>query len=166
MPFHIVLFQPEIPQNTGNIARTCAATGASLHLVDPLGYSLSDRYLKRAGLDYWPMVDIHEYANDEEFFSKNKGATCYYLTKKAERSYSDIIYPDDVYFIFGRESVGLDDNLLRSHRDETLRIPMREGARCLNLSNSVAIIAYEYLRQKGFPHLEKSDHTFDWEEQQ
>lgn len=163
MALNIVLFQPEIPQNTGNIARTCAATGAILHLVHPLGFSLSDKYLRRAGLDYWPMVDLREYRDDDEFFQEHRHASCWYFTKKAHSCYSGITYPDETFLVFGRESVGLDESILLSHREETLRIPMREGARSLNLSNTVAIATYEYYRQKGFPSLEESDHTWNWE---
>ena len=164
MGLNIVLLQPEIPQNTGNIARTCAATGATLHLVHPLGYSLSDKYLKRAGLDYWHLVTIKEYASNEAFFAEHPIHQCYFFTKKARTCYADITYPEDTYLVFGRESVGLDEGLLRKAHDRTLRIPMREGARCLNLSNSVAIAAYEFFRQKHWLGLMEADDTFAWEE--
>ncbi|MCH3906954.1 MAG: tRNA (cytidine(34)-2'-O)-methyltransferase [Sphaerochaeta sp.] len=166
MGLNIVLFQPEIPQNTGNIARTCAAVGATLHLVDPLGFSLSDRYLKRAGLDYWPLVGIREWENDEAFFEEHQGDNLFFFTKKAHLCYASLTYPEDVYLIFGRESVGLEDSLLRTWKDRCVRIPMRREARCLNLSNSVAIVTYEYMRQRNFQGLAVQDDTFDWEEQQ
>ncbi|MDD7200577.1 MAG: tRNA (cytidine(34)-2'-O)-methyltransferase [Sphaerochaetaceae bacterium] len=164
MGLHIVLLQPEIPQNTGNIARTCAATGATLHLVRPLGYSLSDKYLKRAGLDYWHLVTIKEYPDNQAFFSEHPREQCYFFTKKARTCYADIAYPEETYFVFGRESVGLDEDLLLQVKDRAVRIPMRSGARCLNLSNSVAIAAYEYFRQRHWQGLVEADDTFDWEE--
>ncbi|MFA6776207.1 MAG: tRNA (cytidine(34)-2'-O)-methyltransferase, partial [Sphaerochaetaceae bacterium] len=164
---NIVLFQPEIPQNTGNIARTCAAVGATLHLVDPLGFKLSDRYLKRAGLDYWPLVGIREWENDEAFFAQHAKDNLYFFTKKADLCYASITYPREVYLIFGRESVGLEESLLRSWRNRCVRIPMRSEARCLNLSNSVAVAAYECMRQWQFGGLALTTGTaFDWEGQQ
>lgn len=150
--FNIVLVYPEIPQNTGNIARTCSVTGARLHLVKPLGFDIDNASLKRAGLDYWDELDVTVYENLEEFFEKNKG-TYYFLSKKGAKSYADIEYKDGDYLIFGRESVGLDEDLLRANYDNTLRVPMREKSRSLNLSNTVAIVLYEALRQTGFKDL-------------
>ena len=152
---HVVLLEPEIPQNTGNIARTCAATGASLHLIKPLGFSIDDKHMKRAGLDYWDSLDLHVYENLEDFYKKNPDALIYYFSKKAKHVYSEIDYPDDVYLCFGRESVGLPEELLKKNEDRSLRMPMKEGLRSLNLSNTVAIAVYEVLRQRGFPSLER-----------
>ena len=142
---NIVLFQPQIPQNTGNVARTCAATGARLHLVGPLGFSIDDKALKRAGLDYWHLLDIVFYENTQTFFEQNKGSF-YYFSTKAKIVYSDISYPDGSYLIFGREDAGLDEALLHQNPSVSLRIPMLEEARSLNLSNTVAIAAFEVLQ--------------------
>lgn len=147
---HVVLHEPEIPQNTGNIARTCAATGASLHLIKPLGFSLDDKYMKRAGLDYWDKLDLHVYENLEDFYSKNPGTKVYYFSKKARFVYSEISYPDEVYLMFGKETKGIPEDELKKHEEDTLRMPMREGLRSLNLSNAVAIAVYEVLRQDHF----------------
>lgn len=155
---NIVLLEPEIPQNTGNIARTCAATGASLHLIKPLGFSFDDKHMKRAGLDYWSSLDLHVYENIEEFYSLNKSAEVYYFSKKGRHVYANIAFPDDVYLMFGKESVGLPESLLKEHEEHCLRMPMKEGLRSLNLSNTVAIAAYEVLRQQGFPGLEIEGH--------
>ena len=152
---HCGLLEPEIPKNTGNIARTCAATGASLHLIKPLGFSIDDKHMKRAGLDYWDSLDLHVYENLEDFYKKNPGALVYYFSKKAKHVYSEIDYPDDAYLCFGRESVGLPEELLKKNEDRSLRMPMKEGLRSLNLSNTVAIAVYEVLRQRGFPNLER-----------
>ncbi|MEG1972658.1 MAG: tRNA (cytidine(34)-2'-O)-methyltransferase [Oscillospiraceae bacterium] len=150
---NIVLVEPQIPQNTGNISRTCAVTGARLHLVSPLGFSLEDKKLKRAGLDYWSFLDISYYENIDDFFIKNQGGKFYYFTTKALNRYSDIDYPDNSFLIFGREDAGLPEELLFKNRDSAVRIPMMSNARSLNLSNSVAIAAYEVLRQWYFPSL-------------
>lgn len=150
---HIVLVEPEIPQNTGNIARTCAATGSELHLVEPLGFKLEDKYLKRAGLDYWPMVKVHVHKDFSEVLSQYPDAAYFYASTKAPRSYAQAVYPEDAFLVFGRESRGLPENLLARVYDRCIRIPMIEGARSLNLSNSVAIVAYEALRQHGFANL-------------
>ena len=150
---NIVLHEPEIPQNTGNIARTCAATGASLHLIEPLGFSIEDKQLKRAGLDYWDKLDIHVYKNVEEFYQKNPGAEIYYLSKKAKRVYSQIQYPNDVFLMFGKETKGIPEDILKANEERCVRLPMREGLRSLNLSNAVAIAAYEVLRQHDFEDL-------------
>ncbi|MEA4912507.1 MAG: tRNA (cytidine(34)-2'-O)-methyltransferase [Oscillospiraceae bacterium] len=149
MKLNIVLVEPQIPQNTGNIARTCAATGARLHLVKPLGFRIDDAKLKRAGLDYWHFLDISYYEDLADFFSKN-GGPFYYFTTKAQRVYADAAYEDGCYIVFGREDAGLPESLLRENYDRSVRMPMIEGARSLNLSNTVAIAAYEALRQHGF----------------
>ena len=147
---NVVLVEPEIPQNTGNIARTCAATGTRLHLVKPLGFDLSDKHLKRAGLDYWSLLDIHVYENLAEFFEKNVGGRYYFASTKSKHRYTDVTYRDGDYLFFGRETRGLEESLLHENYENCIRIPMREGARSLNLSNSVAIVLYEALRQRDF----------------
>ena len=147
---NIVLVEPEIPQNTGNIARTCAATGASLHLVKPLGFEIDDRKLKRAGLDYWDKLDITYYEGLDDFFAKNPDADFYCFTTKARHVYSDISYPKRVFLMFGKETKGLPEELLFANPDRCVRIPMRDTLRSLNLSNSAAIAAYEVFRQRGF----------------
>ena len=144
---NIVLYEPEIPQNTGNIARLCACIGASLYLVGKLGFSLSDKYTKRAGLDYWDSVDIHKINTMEELFEANKGANFYYLTTKTKRKYTDISFKEGDFIVFGPESRGLPAEYVTS--ETALTIPMKEGQRSLNLSNSVAIVAYEHVRQLG-----------------
>lgn len=147
---NIVLLEPEIPQNTGNIARTCASSGARLHMIKPFGFTIDNAKLKRAGMDYWFHLDIFYYENLEEFFEKNPDCNFYLFSKKAQNRYTDISYSDDVYFFFGRESCGLPEELLNKYPDRCLRIPMKEGLRSLNQSNSCAIAVYEYLRQKNF----------------
>ena len=149
----IVLVEPEIPQNTGNIARTCAATGAMLHLIKPLGFSLEDKYLKRAGLDYWNLMQFRVYENWQDFLEKNPGAEMRFFSTKAPRHYAQARYADGMYLVFGKETKGLDEELLRREYDKCVRIPMRSEARSLNLSNSVAIALYEALRQQDFPGL-------------
>ena len=153
MALHIVLVEPEIPQNTGNIARTCAATGCELHLIQPLGFSLDDRYLKRAGLDYWHLMTLHVHPSMEEFMKTHAGARMFFATTKAPRSYDQARYSDGDYLVFGRETRGLPEDLLSKCYEQCIRIPMRPEARSLNLSNSVAIVAYEALRQLSFPGL-------------
>lgn len=162
---NIVLHEPEIPQNTGNISRTCAATHSSLHLIRPLGFSLDDKYLKRAGLDYWQYLDIHYYDNLDDFFSKNPDALdcCYYYSTKAAQNYSEVVYPKKVFLMFGKETKGLPEDLLRAHYDHTVRIPMWEDLRSLNLSNSVAIGVYEALRQRDFAGLNEIGHLHEKE---
>jgi len=155
---NIVLVEPEIPQNTGNIARTCAATGAALHLVGPLGFSIEDRYLKRAGLDYWHLVKLYYYENLKEFFDANKGARFLYCTTKAVKSYHEVSYPENCFILFGKETKGLPEDLLRQNYDDCIRIPMMDNIRSLNLSNSVAIVLYEALRQEGFRHMLMKGH--------
>jgi tRNA (cytidine/uridine-2'-O-)-methyltransferase len=153
---NIVLHEPEIPQNTGNIARTCAATGASLHIIRPMGFEIDDRKLKRAGLDYWDKLDITYYDNYEDFLSKRPDAreNTYYFSTKAPHSYTDISYPDNVYIMFGKETKGLPEDILYDNKNFCVRIPMRDTIRSLNLSNSVAVAVYEIIRQKGFDGLE------------
>ena len=150
MKINIVLVNPEIPQNTGNISRTCAVTGAALHIIRPTGFEISDRTLKRAGLDYWDKLDITYYESYADFCNKNPDAVLYYFSAKGEICYADVEYPDGVFLVFGRESVGLPKELVEANSDRALRIPMLPTLRCLNLSNSVAIAVYEVLRQKGF----------------
>lgn len=151
---HIVLVNPEIPQNTGNIARTCAATGAVLHLIKPLGFSIEDKYVKRAGLDYWDLMELRVYENYADFLEKNPEANLYFATTKAPRDYCQVEYGPDDYLVFGRETKGLDEELLAAQYHRCIRIPMREQARSLNLSNSVAIVLYEALRQQRFAGLQ------------
>lgn len=151
---NIVLYSPEIPQNTGNISRTCAVTGARLHIIKPIGFEISDRTLKRAGLDYWDKLDVTYYEDYEDFMSKNPEGKKYYFSAHGKHSFADVDYPDGVYLIFGRESVGLPKELILENADDTLRIPMRKTLRCLNLSNSVAIAVYEVLRRNGYDGLE------------
>lgn len=162
---NIVLVEPEIPQNTGNIARTCAATGARLHLVRPLGFSISEKAVKRAGLDYWDLLDITVYDNINDFFSRTNGPY-YYFSTKARHIHSDIKYPDGAYLLFGKETAGLPEQLLHDNPDTTVRIPMINEARSLNLSNSVAIAVYETLRQWNYPDLlcKGNLHRLSWDE--
>lgn len=152
---NIVLVEPEIPQNTGNIARTCAATGTRLHIIEPMGFKIDDRKLKRAGLDYWHLLDITYYKNIDDFFEKNPNGQYRFFTTKAQNRYVDVEYGDNVYLFFGKETKGLPEELLFNHPDECVRIPMinDSSARSLNLSNSVAIAVYEVLRQWDYPDL-------------
>ena len=152
---NIVLLEPEIPQNTGNIARTCAATGASLHLIEPMGFTVTDAKLKRAGLDYWDKLDITYYKNIEDFYERTKGGEYFYFSTKAPRCYTDIAYPNPCYLIFGKESAGIPETILKKNLERTVRIPMRDSLRSLNLSNSAAIAVYEVLRQRHFEGLEE-----------
>ncbi len=151
---NVVLFEPEIPQNTGNIARSCGAVGARLHLIEPLGFSVSDRRLKRAGLDYWHLVDIIHHDGFQAFLSQARHGNLVFITKTASRTYDTADFSGDVYLIFGKETAGLPPDVLRAHRDRCVRIPMRAGARSLNLSNAVAIVLYEACRQNDFGRLE------------
>lgn len=162
---NIVLVEPQIPQNTGNIARTCAATGARLHLVGPLGYAITDAKLKRAGLDYWHLLDVTTYESTQEFFSRNPLGEFYYFTTKARRVYTEVSYPDNAYIVFGREDAGLPEELLYANPDRCVRLPMIAEARSLNLSNTVAVAAYEALRQWGFPALQNHGKLtkYDWD---
>ena len=163
MTLNIVLVEPQIPQNTGNIARTCSVTGARLHIVRPMGFMVDDRKLKRAGLDYWHLLDITYYDNWEDFAAKNAGPYFFFSTK-ARKVHSDVSYPDGAYLVFGREDAGLPEKLLFENKESCVRIPMRETLRSLNLSNSVAIGVYEVLRQWGFPELQNQGRLreFDW----
>lgn len=162
---NIVLHEPEIPQNTGNIARTCAAIGASLHLIKPLGFTIDDKKLKRAGLDYWHALDITYYDDLNDFFFKNNKSQVYYFSTKAPKKYTDVIYPSPVYLMFGKESAGLPENLLKDNKTHCVRLPMRDGLRSLNLSNSVAVAAYEILRQRDFEGLREAGELtrFSWD---
>jgi len=152
---HIVLVEPEIPQNTGNISRTCAATGCRLHLVEPLGFDISEKAVRRAGLDYWHLVDLHVWSSLEELFETEKPEDIWLATSKAPKSYADpsVTFRDGCWLFFGKETAGLPWDFRERYRDRCVRIPIRGEARCLNLSNSVAILAYEALRQTGFPGL-------------
>ena len=150
---HIVLVEPEIPQNCGNIARTCAATGSTLHLIKPLGFDISEKAVKRAGLDYWHLVDVRVYENLDDFFSKNDVQQMWCLSTKAPRCYTEARFEDGCYLLFGKETRGLPEDFLEANRESCVRIPMREEARSLNLSNSVAITVYEALRQLEYPNL-------------
>ncbi len=147
---NIVLYQPEIPQNTGNISRTAAVTGAALHLIRPFGFEISDKTLKRAGLDYWDKLDIFYYDSFDDFKEKNPDAQLYFFTSKAKKFYTGVDYPDNCYLVFGRETTGLPTEITGEHPDRLVRIPMRKTLRCLNLSNAVAIAVYEALRQSDF----------------
>ena len=151
---NIVMVEPEIPMNTGNIARTCAATGSVLHLIKPLGFDISDKAVKRAGLDYWWLVDVRVYENLEDFFAKNQVNQMWCLSTKAPRAYTEAQFQDGCYLFFGKETKGLPEDFLESHADCCLRIPMRTEARSLNLANSVAITVYEALRQLDYPGLQ------------
>lgn len=152
---HIVLVEPEIPQNTGNIARTCAVTGASLHLIHPMGFEISEKWVRRAGLDYWDKVSVTEYENLDDFFHRNPTAASnlWLATTKAPHGYCDVTYHEDSWLFFGKETAGLPEWLREKYYDRCVRIPMLPDVRCLNLSNSVAVLLYEALRQNGFPNL-------------
>ena len=164
MKINIVMVEPEIPQNTGNIARTCAATGGKLHLVEPLGFEITDKYLKRAGLDYWDKLDIETHKSLDEFLKKYKPEdnNMYFVTTKGQTCYSNVDYSnmDEVFLLFGKETKGLPEDLLKKYLDKTIRIPMRQTLRSLNLSNSVAIVIYEVLRQADFSNLEETSKYF------
>lgn len=163
---NVILHQPEIPGNTGNIGRTCAATGTALHLIEPLGFRLDERSLKRAGMDYWPLLDVHRYMNFEEFGQRHPGAKIWMATTKARRSYSEVSYGMDDFIMFGKESAGIPEELLVDHEDTCIRIPMLPAIRSLNLSNAAAIILYEALRQNGFCALAREGelHRLRWRE--
>lgn len=155
---NIVLHEPEMPANTGNIGRTCVAAGARLHLIEPLGFSINDKMVKRAGLDYWDKLDVTVYNDYEDFLKKNLGAKIYMATTKAHKTYSDVHYEDDCYIMFGKESAGIPEDILVSSEDTCIRIPMIGDIRSLNLSNSVAIVAYEALRQHDFKDMRLNGH--------
>ena len=165
MKLNVVLVEPEIPQNTGNIARTCAAIGAKLHLVKPLGFEINDKYLKRAGLDYWDKLDIEEHSSLNDFLNKYsiEENNMFFVTTKGKHCYSDVDYSnlDNVFLLFGKETKGLPESLLKDNLDKAIRIPMRKTLRSLNLSNSVAIVVYEVLRQQSFSNLEEISSYFD-----
>ncbi len=163
---NIVLHQPEIPQNTGNIGRTCVAAGARLHLIEPLGFLLNEKALKRAGMDYWQELDVTTYIDYEEFLDKNPGAKIYYATTKGRQLYSDVSFEPDCYLMFGKESGGIPEEILKRNPDTCIRIPMREETRSLNLSNAAAIVLYEALRQNGFSNmrLQGELHRLSWED--
>ena len=165
MKLNIVLVEPEIPQNTGNIARTCAAIGAKLHLVKPLGFSIDEKQVKRAGLDYWDKLDIEEHNNFKEFLEKYKPEEhdMYFITTKGTHCYSDVDYSkmDEIFILFGKETKGLPEDVLKKYIEKTARIPMRPTLRSLNLSNSVAIVAYEIFRQKNFEGLQETSDYLD-----
>lgn len=162
---NIVMVEPEIPQNTGNVARTCAATGARLHLVGPMGFTIDDKKLKRAGLDYWHYLDITYYKDINEFFEKNDGVF-FYFTTKGRKAHSEVSYPDNCYLLFGKETKGLPEDLLIKNPESCVRIPMKGKIRSLNLSNSIAIAVYETLRQWNYPELSNFGqlHNFKWED--
>ena len=161
---NIVLYEPEIPANTGNIGRTCVATGTKLHLIEPLGFSLSEKALKRAGMDYWSQLDVERYVNYEDFLQRNPGAKIYMATTKAKKIYSEASYEPDCYIMFGKESAGIPEEILVENEDTCIRIPMLDKIRSLNLSNSVAVVLYEALRQNSFEGmlLEGDLHRLHW----
>lgn len=161
---NIVLHEPEMPANTGNIGRTCVATGSVLHLIEPLGFKINDKTVKRAGLDYWDKLDVRTYINFEEFLEKNPGAKIYMATTKAKQTYADVQYEEDCYIMFGKESAGIPEEILLDYKETAIRIPMLPAIRSLNLSNSVSIVVYEALRQQNFKNfeLEGQLHHYEW----
>ncbi|MBR4767934.1 MAG: tRNA (cytidine(34)-2'-O)-methyltransferase [Lachnospiraceae bacterium] len=161
---HIVLLEPEIPSNTGNIGRTAVATGSVLHLIEPLGFRLNEKSIERAGLDYWKDLDVRVYENFEDFLEKNPGANLYLATTKAHRRYDEVPYGPDDYLMFGKESAGIPEEILVSHEENCIRIPMKDEYRSLNLANSVAIVVYEALRQQHFEGLKPYGelHRLNW----
>ena len=162
---NIVLLEPEIPANTGNIGRTCVATGTKLHLIEPLGFSLSEKALKRAGMDYWKDLDVTTYLDYEDFVEKNPNAKIYYATTKALKTYADVQYEEDCYIMFGKESAGIPEEILHENKENSIRIPMNPSIRSLNLSNSVAIVLYEALRQQNFANMQMTGTLtkYDWD---
>ena len=165
MKLNVVLLQPQIPQNTGNIIRTCAATNSRLHIVKPMGFQWDDKKLKRAGLDYWQYLDLTFYDSTADFFEKNKDKEMYFYTTKARKVHSDVNYKDDCYLVFGREDAGIEEKILYDNKNFCVRVPMQNESRSLNLSNTVAIGVYEVLRQWNFPDLltEGTLREFDWD---
>lgn len=161
---HIVLHQPEIPGNTGNIGRTCVATGTSLHLIEPLGFRLDEKSIRRAGMDYWRQLEVYRYVNFEEFLERNPGARIWMATTKARRSYTEVKYGPDDYIMFGRESAGIPEEILVENEETCIRIPMLPAIRSLNLSNAAAVVLYEALRQNGFGGLQQEGelHRLSW----
>ena len=163
---NIILHQPEIPQNTGNIGRTCVATGTKLHLIEPLGFRLEEKAIKRAGMDYWQHLEVHRYVNFEEFLEKNPGAKIWMATTKAKHTYSEVTFGENDFIMFGKESAGIPEEILVNYEDTCIRIPMLPKIRSLNLSNSVAIVLYEALRQTGFASMQMEGelHRLSWKE--
>lgn len=161
---HVVLHEPEIPANTGNIGRTCVATGSVLHLIGPLGFRINDKMLKRAGLDYWDKLDVRIYDDFDDFLEKNPGARIYMATTKSKKTYADVSYEDGCYIMFGKESAGIPEEILLDYKETAVRIPMSENIRSLNLSNAAAVVIYEALRQQGFRGLEQQGqlHRHSW----
>lgn len=164
---HIVLHEPEMPANTGNIGRTCVACGAVLHLIEPLGFKLNEKMIKRAGLDYWEHLDVRTYVNFEDFLKRNHHPKIYMATTKSRQTYGDVTYEgadEDVFLMFGKESAGIPEEILLDYKETVVRIPMLPEIRSLNLSNSVAIVAYEVLRQQGFDHFQREGqlHRYEW----
>lgn len=164
---NIILFEPEIPQNTGNIGRTCVATGTKLHLIEPMGFRIDEKQIKRAGMDYWKDLDLTVYINYEDFLEKNPNAKIYMATTKAEHSYTEVAYDEDCFIMFGKESSGIPEEILLKNRENTIRIPMVGEIRSLNLANSVAIVLYEALRQNNFQGMKKEGqlHHYTWGDQ-
>lgn len=164
---NIVLHQPEIPANTGNIGRTCVATGSRLHLIEPLGFRLNEKEIKRAGMDYWEHLDVRRYVNYEAFLEENKGAKIWYATTKAKQTYSEVCFGENDYIMFGKESAGIPEEILVDNEEWCIRIPMLEEIRSLNLSNSVAIVLYEALRQNHFSNMQRQGelHRLHWKEE-
>ncbi|MCH1984383.1 tRNA (cytidine(34)-2'-O)-methyltransferase [Ruminococcus sp. OA3] len=164
MALNIVLYEPEIPANTGNIGRTCVASGTRLHLIEPLGFMLNEKQIRRAGMDYWKDLDVSRYINYEDFLNRNPGARIYMASTKAPRIYTDVQYEEDCYIMFGKESAGIPEEILLENQDTAVRIPMMNGIRSLNLGNSVAIVLYEALRQQKFVHMQMEGHLtkYDW----
>lgn len=162
---NIVLFEPEMPMNTGNIGRTCVATNTRLHLIEPLGFKLNEKAVKRAGLDYWDKLDVTVYSDFQDFLDRNPGAKIYMATTKAPKTYTEVEYEPDCYIMFGKESAGIPEEILMEHKDNCVRIPMINEIRSLNLSNSVAIVLYEALRQNHFDHMQLQGqlHNHTWE---
>lgn len=162
---NIVLFEPEIPANTGNIGRTCVATGTRLHLIEPLGFRLNEKAIKRAGMDYWEHLDVTRYINYEDFLEKNSGAKIYMATTKAQKTYSQVRFEEDAYIMFGKESAGIPEEILLQNKETAIRIPMIGDIRSLNLGNSVAIVLYEALRQNNFENMNLQGHLtkYDWD---
>lgn len=161
---HIILHQPEIPANTGNIGRTCVATGTKLHLIEPLGFRLDEKSVKRSGMDYWDSLDVTRYMNYQEFLAQNPGAKIWMATTKAKRTYAEVSFGADDFIMFGKESGGIPEEILVENEETCIRIPMLSEIRSLNLSNAVAIVLYEALRQNGFPHMQREGelHRLQW----
>ena len=164
---NIVLHEPEMPANTGNIGRTCVAAGARLHLIEPLGFSINDKMVKRAGLDYWDKLDVTVYDDFNDFCERNPGAKIYMATTKAHKTYTEVSYEPDCYIMFGKESAGIPEEILVDHEDTCVRIPMIGDIRSLNLSNSVAVVLYEALRQNNFDHMNQEGHLhrLEWHDE-